>query len=254
MTPITQLLAAMRAVGGGRGGAVAERRRRHHGGRLRRLHHRDADAGRADQAPVRRDRRRSRAAWPRWSAASTLVERQPGRAGRQPRPRAARAARSSCATSTLRYRDDAGAGAGRRQPARCARARRWRWSARRARARPRWSTCCRAFSSRPAAEVLLDGVPLREWRIDALRRQFALVSQDVVLFNDTRGGQRGARRRGRRATACARALRGAHLLDFALALPQGMRHRASATTAASSPAASASAWRSRARSTRTRRC
>ena len=34
-------------------------------------------------------------------------------------------------------------------------------------------------------ELLLDGVPLREWRLDALRRQFALVSQDVVLFNDT---------------------------------------------------------------------
>src|SRR5688572_4604954 len=33
--------------------------------------------------------------------------------------------------------------------------------------------------------VLLDGVALPEWRLDVLRRQFALVSQDVVLFNDS---------------------------------------------------------------------
>ena len=39
----------------------------------------------------------------------------------------------------------------------------------------------------PNAELLarLDGVALREWDIDALRRQFALVSQDVVMFNDS---------------------------------------------------------------------
>jgi subfamily B ATP-binding cassette protein MsbA len=31
----------------------------------------------------------------------------------------------------------------------------------------------------------LDGHALRDWDMRALRRQFALVSQDVVLFNDT---------------------------------------------------------------------
>ncbi len=34
-------------------------------------------------------------------------------------------------------------------------------------------------------EVLLDGVDIREYRLRALRRQFALVSQQVHLFNDT---------------------------------------------------------------------
>ena len=36
-----------------------------------------------------------------------------------------------------------------------------------------------------AGRVLLDGHECRDWRLDALRRQFALVSQDVVMFNDT---------------------------------------------------------------------
>jgi subfamily B ATP-binding cassette protein MsbA len=33
--------------------------------------------------------------------------------------------------------------------------------------------------------VLLDGIELSQWRLDALRAQFALVSQDVVMFNDS---------------------------------------------------------------------
>jgi ATP-binding cassette, subfamily B, bacterial MsbA len=33
--------------------------------------------------------------------------------------------------------------------------------------------------------VLLDGHDLSEWNLGALRRQFAMVSQDVVMFNDT---------------------------------------------------------------------
>ena len=59
----------LRAVGRDRGRAVAEPHRRHHGGRLRRLHHRHADAAGADQEAVRGERARSRAAWRRWSAA-----------------------------------------------------------------------------------------------------------------------------------------------------------------------------------------
>ena len=34
-------------------------------------------------------------------------------------------------------------------------------------------------------QVLLDGVPLHEWDLGCLRRQFAMVSQDVVMLNDT---------------------------------------------------------------------
>ncbi|RYF43528.1 MAG: lipid A export permease/ATP-binding protein MsbA [Comamonadaceae bacterium] len=36
-----------------------------------------------------------------------------------------------------------------------------------------------------AGQVLLDGVDVAQWRLHALREQFALVSQDVVMFNDT---------------------------------------------------------------------
>jgi subfamily B ATP-binding cassette protein MsbA len=73
--------------------------------------------------------------------------------------------------------------------------------------------------------VRLDGVALAEWDIDALRRQFALVSQDVVLFNDSlaanvalgaTAGHEPDRERVRDA------LRAAHLLDFAESLPEGL--------------------------------
>jgi ATP-binding cassette, subfamily B, bacterial MsbA len=70
-------------------------------------------------------------------------------------------------------------------------------------------------------QVRLDGVPLREWRIDALRRQFALVSQDVVLFNDTVTANVALGDRVDRERVMA-SLKSAHLLDFALALPQGL--------------------------------
>jgi subfamily B ATP-binding cassette protein MsbA len=69
--------------------------------------------------------------------------------------------------------------------------------------------------------VSLDGVALPEWRLDALRRQFALVSQDVVLFNDTVAANVAlgeAVDSGRVRTA----LESAHLLGFVLALPQGL--------------------------------
>jgi subfamily B ATP-binding cassette protein MsbA len=77
------------------------------------------------------------------------------------------------------------------------------------------------FFEPTSGSVLLDGVALPDWRVDALRRQFALVSQDVVLFNDTVAanvalGDRIDLDRVREA------LRSAHLLEFALALPQGL--------------------------------
>jgi subfamily B ATP-binding cassette protein MsbA len=77
------------------------------------------------------------------------------------------------------------------------------------------------FVDPSAGEVLFDGVALAEWDVLALRRQFALVSQDVVLFNDSVAmnvalGPEVDRERVRSA------LRGANLLDFAEGLPQGL--------------------------------
>jgi len=41
------------------------------------------------------------------------------------------------------------------------------------------------FVEASEGRVLLDGVDLPEWQLGSLRQQFAMVSQDVVMFNDT---------------------------------------------------------------------
>ncbi len=77
------------------------------------------------------------------------------------------------------------------------------------------------FIEPTAGTISLDGVPLRDWNMRALRRQFALVSQDVVLFNDSIAANvtLGA---AMSREAVRDALRSANLLDFADGLPQGL--------------------------------
>lgn len=81
------------------------------------------------------------------------------------------------------------------------------------------------FTEPNAGQITLDGVPLADWQVGALRQQFALVSQDVVLFNDSvlanvaLGGSADSTRDRERVRA---ALKGAHLLDFVDRLPQGL--------------------------------
>jgi len=77
------------------------------------------------------------------------------------------------------------------------------------------------FIEPTSGNVRMDGRALAEWDVDALRRQFALVSQDVVLFNDSVAANvaLGAQVDRERVRA---ALQGANLLDFADALPQGI--------------------------------
>ena len=41
------------------------------------------------------------------------------------------------------------------------------------------------FVQASSGEVLIDGVPIQQWSLDSLRRQIAMVSQDVVMLNDT---------------------------------------------------------------------
>jgi subfamily B ATP-binding cassette protein MsbA len=77
------------------------------------------------------------------------------------------------------------------------------------------------FLEPTAGRILLDGVPLADWDMAALRRQFALVSQDVVLFNDTVAAN-VALGADVPPTAVREALRAAHLLDFVDGLPQGI--------------------------------
>ncbi len=81
------------------------------------------------------------------------------------------------------------------------------------------------FLEPTGGELLLDGIPMREWNVKALRRQFALVSQDVVLFNDSvlanvalgdPADEHTTRQRARDA------LQAANLLDFVESLPKGI--------------------------------
>jgi subfamily B ATP-binding cassette protein MsbA len=72
-----------------------------------------------------------------------------------------------------------------------------------------------------SGSLWLDGHPLTEWDTHALRRQFALVSQDVVLFNDSVAANvaLGATMDRERVE---KALRGANLADFVATLPKGI--------------------------------
>ena len=77
------------------------------------------------------------------------------------------------------------------------------------------------FIEPSSGHISLDGVPLRDWNMRALRRQFALVSQDVVLFNDSIAANVTLGVNMPRE-AVRDALRSANLLDFAEGLPQGL--------------------------------
>ena len=77
------------------------------------------------------------------------------------------------------------------------------------------------FIDPTAGRITLDGVPLADWDVLALRRQFALVSQDVVLFNDSVAANVSLGAPMSRDQVRA-ALKAAHLLDFADGLPQGL--------------------------------
>ena len=69
--------------------------------------------------------------------------------------------------------------------------------------------------------ITLDGASLADWDLPSLRRQFALVSQDVVLFNDSIAANVTLGVPMPREQVQA-ALAAANLLDFVLGLPQGL--------------------------------
>jgi len=77
------------------------------------------------------------------------------------------------------------------------------------------------FIEPSAGEIFLDGQPLHAWDMRVLRRQFALVSQDVILFNDSVAANVALGETVDRARV-RDALQAANLLDFVLALPQGL--------------------------------
>ncbi|MBI4755341.1 MAG: lipid A export permease/ATP-binding protein MsbA [Betaproteobacteria bacterium] len=79
------------------------------------------------------------------------------------------------------------------------------------------------FYAVDAGRILLDGQPLEDLKLASLRANVALVSQDVVLFNDTianniaYGTMQGAPR-----TAIEAAAEAAHVMEFVNQLPLGL--------------------------------
>jgi subfamily B ATP-binding cassette protein MsbA len=77
------------------------------------------------------------------------------------------------------------------------------------------------FYDLSAGALLVDGDDVRQYDLHNLREQIALVSQDVVLFDDT---IRNNIAFGRKADPAAieRAAKAAHVLEFAEKLPEGL--------------------------------
>ncbi len=79
------------------------------------------------------------------------------------------------------------------------------------------------FYEATSGAILIDGRAVTEYRLDSLRAQISLVSQEVVLFNDTisaniaYGGLAGAA-----PEDITRAARAAHVTEFADQLPDGL--------------------------------
>jgi ATP-binding cassette subfamily B protein len=73
--------------------------------------------------------------------------------------------------------------------------------------------------------ILIDGVDLRDFELDHLRRRISLVSQDTYLFNDTLRANVALARPDADEAAIARALDEAALADFVASLPEGLDTR-----------------------------
>lgn len=82
------------------------------------------------------------------------------------------------------------------------------------------------FYAYNAGQILLDGHDIASYRLDNLRQQIALVSQDVVLFNDTIAGNIAyGSLAGSDRDAIERAAKSAHAMEFIEQLPEGLDTR-----------------------------
>jgi subfamily B ATP-binding cassette protein MsbA len=70
-------------------------------------------------------------------------------------------------------------------------------------------------------QVLLDGIDVREYRLTDLRSQVSLVSQDVVLFNDTIRNNIAFNAVGKTDAEVEAASRAANVMEFVNQQPQG---------------------------------
>ena len=133
-----------------------------------------------------------------------------------------------------------------------------RWSARPAPARRRIVNLILRLYDLESGRILIDGQDIAHVTQDSLRAQIGVVSQDTSLFHRSLRDNiaRHARRDRRRDRSRRRERAEAHDFIVGARRPEGP-HAAtrplSASAASNCPAASASAWRSPASSSRTRR-
>ena len=78
------------------------------------------------------------------------------------------------------------------------------------------------FYDATSGQILLDGVELGQYRRECLRRQLSLVSQDVVLFNDSIRANIAFGLPDATADAVAAAAAAAYVMEFAANLPLGL--------------------------------
>ena len=79
------------------------------------------------------------------------------------------------------------------------------------------------FHDVDAGEILLDGKPITTYTLKSLRDNVSLVSQDIVLFNDTIANNLAyGELRGHSREALLRAAEAAYVLEFAKDLPDGL--------------------------------
>jgi subfamily B ATP-binding cassette protein MsbA len=77
------------------------------------------------------------------------------------------------------------------------------------------------FVEHSQGEILLDGVSIRDWQLADLRRQIALVSQTVVVMNDTLAANVALGQKADRDKVL-QCLLAANLGDYLQTLPQGI--------------------------------
>lgn len=79
------------------------------------------------------------------------------------------------------------------------------------------------FYEANAGEILIDGRPIQNYTLSSLRDNIALVSQDVVLFNDTiRNNLAYGRLKGSSEAEIRKAAEAAHVMRFVDEMPDGL--------------------------------
>ena len=79
------------------------------------------------------------------------------------------------------------------------------------------------FYTPESGQILLDGIDIAELKLTSLRANIALVSQDIVLFNDTVAANIAyGRLAGTREADVVRAAEAAHAMQFIREMPEGL--------------------------------